>query len=530
MGEVGARGSDATDRDRAIWAGHYVFSDPQFLSIRADLLQRVHMTSRELDVALLRAHQGVPAPSPPSLPGGSLMRRRVAVIILSRNLPEAVDRLVRGIRRYDLDDTDIYVIEAGTDRDKLSEHHTTWANWPEAMREGLRPARGFNLGIRELINGGRLHEYDYLFLMRATVHFDGPVVSRLLDQLEEHPRVGIISPCGDTWPERELIGPDSLRYVWHINHHAWMLRRSFVDRIIDHQGTADDGPVFDGSNFRSYGTDTELIVKGYINDYATALSTACSLSEDPELLKSRADLIRTDPYDVNARKVFDEGFQWMRRKYGFTTRLQFQEYARLWYDRFFVLHPWLTPYRLLPEDHVAGPRPSSTRRRARADHGARAVSGARVTGAAATGPSGSTGVVSLQERRACAACGASDLDPLLEITGVPVHMGCTEQPREQDVFYDQRWATCTRCGSVQLSALAPLDLVYQSQHNAAVGGVWARHHTALANFVAARAPRTVVEVGGASGALAREYTAQHDVDAWTVVEPNPRLRRSRRST
>jgi len=136
------------------------------------------------------------------------MRRRVAVVILSRNLPEAVDRLVRGLRRYDLDDTDIYVIEAGTDRDKLSEHHTTWANWPEAMQEGLRPARGFNLGIRELINGGRLHAYDYLFLMRATVHFDGPVVSRLLDQLEEHPRVGIISPCGDTWPERELIGPE----------------------------------------------------------------------------------------------------------------------------------------------------------------------------------------------------------------------------------------------------------------------------------------------------------------------------------
>ena len=47
------------------------------------------------------------------------MRRRVAVIILSRNLPEAVDRLVRGIRCYDLDDTDIYVVEAGTDRDKL---------------------------------------------------------------------------------------------------------------------------------------------------------------------------------------------------------------------------------------------------------------------------------------------------------------------------------------------------------------------------------------------------------------------------
>jgi hypothetical protein len=143
-----------------------------------------------------------------------------------------------------------------------------------------------------------------------------------------------------------------------------------------------------------------------------------------------------------------------------------------------------------------------------------------VTGAQAAGPT-RPGPPSLQERRACAACGDPDLEPLLELDGVPVHMGCTDQPREQDVLYDQRWATCARCGSVQLSALAPLDLVYQSQHNAAVGGVWARHHTALAAFVAARAPRTVVEVGGASGALAREYAAGHDVASWTVVEPNP---------
>jgi hypothetical protein len=143
-----------------------------------------------------------------------------------------------------------------------------------------------------------------------------------------------------------------------------------------------------------------------------------------------------------------------------------------------------------------------------------------VSDAQATEP-GPAHPVALQERRACAACGAADLEALLVINGVPVHMGCTDQPREQDVVYDQRWATCTRCGSVQLSALAPLDLVYQTQHNGAVGGVWARHHTALADFVAARAPQSVVEVGGASGALAREYVAQHDVESWTVVEPNP---------
>jgi hypothetical protein len=278
------------------------------------------------------------------------MKRRVAIIILSRNLPQAVDRLVGTFRRYDVEESDIYVVEAGTDRDKLSEHHTTWANDDEAMREGLRPARGFNLGVLELIRRGTLHEYDYLFLVRATVHLDGPIVTRLLDQMEEHPRVGIISPCGETWPERELVAPDSLSYVWHINHYAWMMRRSFVDLVIDRQALSRESLIFDGTNFRSYGTDTELVIKGYINEYATALSTACFFTEDQELLKTRADLIRTDPYDVNARKVFDEGFQWMRRKYGFTTRLQFQQYATLWYERFFELHPSLAEHRLLPQE------------------------------------------------------------------------------------------------------------------------------------------------------------------------------------
>jgi ribosomal protein S27AE len=127
----------------------------------------------------------------------------------------------------------------------------------------------------------------------------------------------------------------------------------------------------------------------------------------------------------------------------------------------------------------------------------------------------------LTERRACAACGAGELSSLLAIDDVPVHMGVTEQLATEDVALPQRWVTCGRCGCVQLAGLAPLDLVYQSQHNGAVGGVWARHHGALATFVARRAPRRVVEVGGGSGGLAKRYVEDHVVDQWTVVEPNP---------
>ena len=133
------------------------------------------------------------------------------------------------------------------------------------------------------------------------------------------------------------------------------------------------------------------------------------------------------------------------------------------------------------------------------------------------------GLVACAPRRACAACGAAGLSDLLVIEAVPVHMGCVATPAADDAVADQRWATCDRCGTVQLAALAPLPLVYQSQHNGAVGGVWARHHAALAAFVGERAPRRVVEVGGGAGGLARAYvaTAGAAIDAWTVIEPNP---------
>jgi hypothetical protein len=44
--------TDATDRERAIWAGHYVFSTPEFGEIRARLLERTGLTSEQLDRGL----------------------------------------------------------------------------------------------------------------------------------------------------------------------------------------------------------------------------------------------------------------------------------------------------------------------------------------------------------------------------------------------------------------------------------------------------------------------------------------------
>ena len=61
------------------------------------------------------------------------MKKKVATIILNRNLPEVTDNLVNHLKRFDEDMTDIYVVESGSDEKNLSKNCTWYANWSEAM-------------------------------------------------------------------------------------------------------------------------------------------------------------------------------------------------------------------------------------------------------------------------------------------------------------------------------------------------------------------------------------------------------------
>ena len=271
---------------------------------------------------------------------------RVATIILNRNLPAVTDDLVERMQEFDTGTNDIYVVESGSEQDRLSQYHTAWANWDDAMLRGLRFPRGFNFGLLDLLRKGRFWDYDYFLLMRNSVEFDGPLVSILTAELERHPQVAIVSPCAEGWDERELMGANRTMYVWHVNHLIWLVRRSFVEIIMERAEPTHMNLFYDGTNFRGHYADTELVIKGYANGFATALTTRAMFREKTDLLRQYSDLMKTEPYAVNERLIFDEGREWMRRKYGFTSRIQMQEYARLFYTRFFDLNAHLNHYRL----------------------------------------------------------------------------------------------------------------------------------------------------------------------------------------
>ena len=273
--------------------------------------------------------------------------KEVASIIINRNLPEVTDKLYEHLIRYDGDITDVYVIESGSDEDKLSQYCTWWANWDESVSQGLRTPRGFNFALSKLWEEQKFSRYNYFFLMPNDAEFKHEsVVTKLVEEMNDHPRVGILAPCSSAWGEYKLLGNGSTKYFWHIGPGPWFLRRQYIEDIMELENPNYMNFLYDGTNFRGYESDIELIVKGYANDWASAITTKVISEENQEHLRKKADLIKTDLYEDNIVKYFEEGKKWMRRKYGFNNRWSMQMYSKYFYEKFFELFPEYKDHRI----------------------------------------------------------------------------------------------------------------------------------------------------------------------------------------
>lgn len=273
--------------------------------------------------------------------------KKVATIVLNRNLPEVTDELCAHIEKHDGENTDIFVVEAGSDGGRLS-NHTTWhANWPEAKQHGLRYSRGMNYGLSQLWNEGKFQQYDAFFLLTNDTEFEAkPTIAPLLEILDQHPRLGILSPCSHRWGERLLLKDQATKYFWFVHNNAYLLRREFIESICDSAQPDAMGFLFDGENFRGYGTEHEIIAKAYANDWAAAITANVWAGENESYLIDKADLIKTEAYEENLKLYVEEGRAWMRKKYGFNSHWSMQQYVKAFYDRFFEFHPEFANYKV----------------------------------------------------------------------------------------------------------------------------------------------------------------------------------------
>lgn len=273
--------------------------------------------------------------------------KRVATIILNRNLPEVTNRLFEHLVHHDGDVTDVFVVEAGSDSDRLSRYVTWHANWPDALAHGLRYSRGMNYGLSQLWKEGKFNQYDAFFLLTNDTELqDRPTLVPLTTILDQHPRVGILSPCSERWGERLLLKEQTTKYFWFIHNNAYLLRREFIKSIFNEDQANAMGFLLDGSNFRGYLSESELIAKAYANDWAAAITAEVWAGENESHLLNQADLIKTERYEENLKLYVEEGRRWIRNKYGFNSRWSMQQYVKYFYECFFEFHPEFESYRI----------------------------------------------------------------------------------------------------------------------------------------------------------------------------------------
>ena len=272
---------------------------------------------------------------------------RVATIILNRNLPEVTETLYKHLLRFDRNSTDIFIVEAGSDFSKLSKYTSWHANWDGAIKNGLRYGQGMNFGLSQLWKDGRFRSYDAFFLLTNDTEFrESPTILPLMKIMDEHPRLGILSPCSDRWGEKLLLKRESTKYFWFIHNNALLLRREFIECICNLQNPDFMHFLFDGENFRGYLSESELIAKAYVNDWAAAITSTVWSSENESYLINQADLIKTEAYEENLQLYVDEGKKWLRNKYGFNSRWSMQQYTKSFYDKFFEFHPEYFTYKI----------------------------------------------------------------------------------------------------------------------------------------------------------------------------------------
>lgn len=271
---------------------------------------------------------------------------KTATLILNRNLPDITDALCDHLHTYD-PETDVFVIEAGSDDDKLSRHTTWHATWDDARKHGLRYNRGMNYGLSMMWKDGTFRQYDAFFLLTNDTEFpQQPTIRPLCALLEEHPAVGILSPCSPSWGEYHLLEQKNIAYFWYIMNNAYLLRREFIECICNKENPDTLHFLFDGTNFRGYGTESELIAKAYMNNYAAAITRSVLSTENETHLLKHADLIKTENFKENQKLYLDEGARWMRQKYGFSSRWMLHEYVFHFYEKFFEFNPECLPFKL----------------------------------------------------------------------------------------------------------------------------------------------------------------------------------------
>jgi hypothetical protein len=269
----------------------------------------------------------------------------IATIILNRNLPEITDKLYTSIKKNN--NTDIFVVEAGSLKNRLSKHVTWHANWKSAKKNGLRFPRGMNFALSKLYLEKKLDNYKYFALITNDAEFKTLKFCRKVSRIfEKHKKLGILSPIANNFGEKKLLKDEKVKYFWYVHNHVLFIRKELIKTLMCTTKPNHMNFLFDGTNFRGYGTEMELVAKAYSNYWSVGLTSNIIVNENERLLLKQSNIINTESYDKNLKLFVLEGKKWMKNKYGFDSKWSMSMYAKLFYDKFFDYYPELIKFKI----------------------------------------------------------------------------------------------------------------------------------------------------------------------------------------
>lgn len=275
------------------------------------------------------------------------IQKPIASIILNRNLPEPTNKLYNHIKKYDGDITDIYIVESGSDDDKLSANYTWHVKDEQTKKQGLRYPRGMNFALNQLYYENKFNDYEAFFLITNDTELEKVCTIKILyNFLLQHKKLSIISPCSKEWGEKILLVKEKIKYFWFIHNSAYLIKKSFIKQIAKFEKDNYMQTVFDGNNFRGYGLECELLSKAYANNWAAGITSEVWAEENNSYLINKSELIKTETIDENLKLYIEEGKQWLKSKYGFNSKWDQVFYAKAFYENFFKRNKDLIKYKI----------------------------------------------------------------------------------------------------------------------------------------------------------------------------------------
>lgn len=263
----------------------------------------------------------------------------IDALILNRNLKNVTDILVSKLKSSDYISF-CGVIDAGSRVDQISEFTVVSEQSTFTRDHGLRPNRGFEIGIDWWLQQD--NTADWLLLLPNDSEIANFEIDKLLNIVSGLTQVVAIIPISPDNPYKEMLSRNRFSLGWNSHEGPILLKKSYLINRKEKFGY-----VFDSNNFRGYLSFIELALQIYANNYSMGFTDLVSFSENKEYLLEKFELIGTEPLNKNQELLINEGENWLGQKYGLEDRWTFELIVKLLFDEFFSVNPSLSELKLI---------------------------------------------------------------------------------------------------------------------------------------------------------------------------------------